>query len=67
MPRKIRELKADLRQAGFYMKPGKGSHTNWFHARYAGCVTISGADGGDAARYQEVIVAKAIDAVEKTK
>jgi predicted RNA binding protein YcfA (HicA-like mRNA interferase family) len=31
MPKKIRELKAMLRKAGFRWRPGKGSHTIWEH------------------------------------
>jgi predicted RNA binding protein YcfA (HicA-like mRNA interferase family) len=31
MPKKIRELKQMLVQAGFAELPGKGSHTNWIH------------------------------------
>ena len=54
MPRKIRELKAALKQAGFDMRPGKGSHTVWRHPLLPGDkVTISGNDGNDAQRYQE--------------
>jgi hypothetical protein len=32
MPRKIRELKAELRRAGFVERPAKGSHTFWEHS-----------------------------------
>jgi predicted RNA binding protein YcfA (HicA-like mRNA interferase family) len=53
MPKKIRELKQILVQAGFTELPGKGSHTNWIHDLYYGKVTISGKDGADAKRYQE--------------
>ncbi|NEO76950.1 type II toxin-antitoxin system HicA family toxin [Moorena sp. SIO4G3] len=64
MPKKIRELKEILRQAGFREIPGKGSHTNWIHPLYAGKITISGKDGNDAKRYQEKNVQSAIDEVE---
>jgi hypothetical protein len=56
MPRKIRQLKADLRKAGFYERTdlGKGSHTRWFHSASPEItVTLSGADGDDAKDYQE--------------
>jgi predicted RNA binding protein YcfA (HicA-like mRNA interferase family) len=55
MPRKIRELIQDLREAGFYeiLGGGKGSHRKWTHARYAGAVTLSGQTGDDAKPYQE--------------
>jgi predicted RNA binding protein YcfA (HicA-like mRNA interferase family) len=52
MPRKIRELIHDLREAGFYeiLGGGKGSHRKFAHARYA--VTLSGQTGDDAKPYQ---------------
>ena len=53
MPKKIRELKQMLQQAGFSELPGKGSHTNWIHSLYAEKITVSGKDGADAKRYQE--------------
>ncbi len=54
MPRKIRELKADLRAVGFVTRPGKGSHTLWRHPLLpAEVIVISGNDGADARRYQE--------------
>ena len=31
MPRKIRQLKADLRKAGAYQASQEGSHTKWKH------------------------------------
>ena len=54
MPRKIRELKADLRRAGFEQVPTKSSHTRWRHPLLRGqTLTLSGADGHDAKPYQE--------------
>lgn len=54
MPRKIRELKADLRRSGFRNRPGKGSHTVWYHPDLPSeRVTIAGHDGADAQDYQE--------------
>ncbi len=53
MPKKIRELKAMLRKAGFYWRPGKGSHTVWKHLDLSGKVVLAGADGDDAELYQE--------------
>jgi predicted RNA binding protein YcfA (HicA-like mRNA interferase family) len=63
MPRKIRELEADLRRAGFERRPGKGSHRQWAHPTGT-TVTVSGKEGSDAQYYQEKDVGKAI---EKTK
>ena len=59
MPRKIRELIADLERAGFIDRGGKGSHRNYEHPR-GGRVTISGEPGDDAKAYQERVVWKAI-------
>ena len=56
MPKKIRELKAMLHKAGFTSRPGKGSHTFWVHPALIDRITISGADGDDAQRYQEAAV-----------
>ncbi len=54
MPRKVRQLKTDLRKAGFTWRPGKGSHSVWEHTLVPGeHVTISGNDGDDAEPYQE--------------
>jgi predicted RNA binding protein YcfA (HicA-like mRNA interferase family) len=54
MSKKIRELKAILRKAGFSSRPGKGSHTVWIHpALFRDQLTLSGGDGDDARPYQE--------------
>ncbi len=62
MPKKIRELKSILRQAGFACLPkrGKGSHTVWEHPALRYNITLAGQDGEDAQRYQEKDVCKAI-------
>ena len=65
MPKKIRELKEMLRQAGFTQRKGKGSHTNWTHPKYSGKVTIAGKDSSDAKRYQEKEVEVAIEEVKR--
>ena len=67
MPSKIRELKAALRRAGFSERPGKGSHTVWSHSLSEERLTLSGADGDDAKRYQERMVEDAIKTVRKAK
>ena len=61
MPRKIRELIADLKAAGFEDRGGKGSHRNFVHPKVAKPVTISGNPGDDAKKYQERAVSKAIE------
>jgi hypothetical protein len=54
VPRKIRQLKADLRRAGFVLVPnrGKGRHTFWvFELDDSIDITLSGKDGDDARQY----------------
>lgn len=61
MPVKIRELKAALSKAGFYMRPGKGSHTVWKHLSLPTTrITLAGKDGSDAKPYQIQGVQEAI-------
>jgi predicted RNA binding protein YcfA (HicA-like mRNA interferase family) len=62
MPKKIRELKSMLRQAGWMLVVGggKGSHTKWQHHRVARSLTLAGNDGEDADKYQEKDVMRAI-------
>lgn len=52
MPPKVKDLIADLEQAGFVNRGGKGSHRNFVHPGVAKPVTISGALADDALRYQ---------------
>jgi predicted RNA binding protein YcfA (HicA-like mRNA interferase family) len=57
VPQKIRDLKRQLRQAGFSWRTGKGSHTVWTHPVLPRDeLTISGNDGDDAKKYQELDV-----------
>ena len=68
MPREIRQLKADLRRAGFVLdlRRGKGSHTIWIHGRDPSIdVVLSGHDGADARHYQEREVREAIARAEE--
>jgi predicted RNA binding protein YcfA (HicA-like mRNA interferase family) len=67
MPRKIRELKRDLRKAGYRQVPGrgKGSHTYWAHPRVPETVTIAGHDGADAQPYQEDEVREALEKIAR--
>ena len=63
MPRKVRQLIADLEKAGFVNRGGKGSHRNFTHPRGL-CVTVSGQAGEDAKHYQERDVRRALGAVK---
>ena len=67
MPRKIRELKANLRAAGFSERSGKGSHTVWHHPLVAGRLVLSGHDGDDAKRYQEQAVEEALNELREAQ
>jgi len=68
MPRKIRQLRADLRRAGFYQDRIRGSHTIWKHPLIPGVsANLAGSDGDDAKRYQEEEVRLAIQAARETQ
>lgn len=67
MPKKVRELKQLLQQAGFVLLPkrGKGSHSYWIHELLPKPIVLSGKDGGDAKPYQEQRVAEALKTIEQ--
>lgn len=70
MPRKIRQLIADLRAAGFEQLPGrgKGDHAVWRHPLApAHQLTIDGQPGDDVQHYQERQVRAAIIAVREAE
>ena len=60
MPRKIRQLIADLKRTGFINRGGTGSHRNYEHPKGMRA-TISGKPGDDAKPYQEKEVKKRIE------
>lgn len=55
MPRKIRELKAQISREGFEFLPkkGKGSHERWRHPLLNKAMTIPGKNGDDVPLYLE--------------
>ncbi|GAB6043823.1 type II toxin-antitoxin system HicA family toxin [Endothiovibrio diazotrophicus] len=66
MPRKLRELIADLERSGFrQIGGGKGSDRKFMHEGYPGAVTLSGKLGDDAKPYQEKQLRRALDEVKK--
>ena len=68
MPRKIRQLKADLRLAGAYQVSQEGSHTKWKHLSAPKItVILSGQDGDDAKPYQEKAVREFLLQIAKGK
>ena len=64
MPRKVRQLIADLERAGYVNRGGKGSHRNFTHAKGVR-LTLSGRPGDDAKHYQERDVQRALNAVNE--
>jgi len=63
MPRKIRQLIADLKKHGFVDRGGKGSHRNFVHSSGV-TITLSGAPADDAKHYQERGLKRAIEKVQ---
>ena len=64
MPRKLRQLIADLEKVGFVNRGGKCSHRNFTHPQGL-LVTISGGAGDDAKHYQERDVRQALKTVKE--
>jgi predicted RNA binding protein YcfA (HicA-like mRNA interferase family) len=65
MPRKIRDLRAELSKAGFEVVRTRGSHERWVHP----ClperpITVAGKDGDDAKLYLEKLVKAALQALK---
>jgi predicted RNA binding protein YcfA (HicA-like mRNA interferase family) len=61
VPRKIRQLVAELEKAGFSLVPGgKGSHRKFRHPNLPGSLILSGQSGDDAKHYQEKQVRNAL-------
>ena len=64
MPRKIRELEAELLQHGFQRREGKGSHRMWVHPSGVR-VNMSGKSGEDCQFYQEKNLKLALYEIKK--
>ena len=69
MPRKIRELKAQIAREGFVYLPkrGKGSHERWRHPLLNKTMTIPGKDGSDVPPYLEKQLAQLLAQLEDLK
>jgi predicted RNA binding protein YcfA (HicA-like mRNA interferase family) len=66
MPRKIRELIADLEKAAWlHTGGGKGSHRKFAHPDSQRKIILSGSSGADAHHYQEKLVKAAVREVRK--
>ena len=64
MPRKVRQLIADLEKSRFENRGGKGSHRNFTHPKGVR-VTVSGHAGDEAKPYQERDVRRALEAAKE--
>ena len=69
MPRKVRELKAQIAREGFVYLPkrGKGSHERWQHPSLKKTLTIPGKDGGDVPPYLEKQVGQLLKELAELK
>ena len=68
MPRKIRQLKADLRRAGASVVRQWGAHATWQHPAIPGVlVELAGHDGDDAQAYQERDVRDALRRIAEAR
>ena len=68
MVRKLRQVRSDLRRAGFAITRQTGSHETWQHALLPErSVTLAGADSADAQPYQEREVRNAIAAAREAE
>ncbi len=69
VPRKVRQIKAELIRAGFDQdtKQGKGSHSKWTHPLVRGAVILSGHDGDDVQPYQEKDAREALRRLRKAE
>ncbi len=68
MPRKIRQLKGDLRKAEAYLVSQDGSHSKWRHPLVpASTLILSGHDGDDAKPYQERAVRDLLRRIAEAK
>jgi predicted RNA binding protein YcfA (HicA-like mRNA interferase family) len=66
MPKKIKELKAMLRQAGFECKRIRGSHERWMHPNLKELpITLAGKDSQDAKPYLEKLVDAALQKLDE--
>jgi predicted RNA binding protein YcfA (HicA-like mRNA interferase family) len=68
MPRKLRELRSDLRKAGFVLARQRGSHQVWQFPGLGGAeIVLSGGDGDDAKPYQERDVQRVVERAMKER
>ena len=62
MPKKLRELRRELRRGGWSITRTRGSHETWEHQLVPYPVVLAGKDSQDALPYQERDVKAAVEA-----
>lgn len=69
MPRKIRDLKTQIRREGFVYLPkrGKGSHERWKHPLLQKTLTVPGKNGDDVPLYLEKQLAQLLNDLKKLR
>jgi len=67
MPRKLRQLRADLLASGAYIASQKGSHQKWKHPNTPLACELAGSDGKDAHPYQERDLKKFLSSIQEGK
>ena len=67
MPRKKRQIRADLAREGFLRRGGKGDHTVWVHPLVPGHVSVEGKYGDDAKEYDERNLRRALEALSQAR
>lgn len=68
MPRKLRQLRADLTREGWMIDHQTGSHQIWKHPLLPGEeVNLAGNDGVDAHHYQEKDVRQAVSRAREAR
>jgi len=65
VPRKLRELIADLKRAGFVQEPARGSDRKFRHPKGVTAVLSGHSEGADALPYQERHVHQVIEETKK--
>ena len=61
MPRKLRELIADLRRAGFVQEPARGSHRKFRHPKGVTAIVSGHNEGVEVKPYQEKQIRQKIE------
>ncbi len=65
MPRKLRQLIADLERAGFVCEPSRGSHRKFRHVNGTTAILSGHNTGVDAKTYQEKHIRQKIEESKK--